>query len=87
MICIWNGIFYFSQVNYTGELQLKISKIQILKCIESYSLDPCHFFSAPGLSWQACLKMTSIKLELISDIEPYLFIEKGLIGGISIKTH
>ena len=47
------------------------------------SLDPCHYFSSPGLSWDAMLKMTEIKLEKISDIGKYLFIQKGLRGGIS----
>ena len=52
-------------------------------CLKYYGLDPCHYFSAPGLSWDAMLKMTNIELEKISDIEKYLFIEKGLRGGIS----
>ena len=52
-------------------------------CLDYYALDPCHYFSSPGLSWDAILKMTGIKLELISDIEMYLFIEKGMRGGIS----
>ena len=52
-------------------------------CLKFYRLDPCHFFSSPGLSWNAFLKMTGIKLEKISDIDKYLFIEKGLWGGIS----
>ena len=46
-------------------------------------IDPCHYFSSPGLSWDAMLKMTGVKLEKISDIDKYLFIEKGLRGGIS----
>ena len=52
-------------------------------CLKYYGLDPCQYFSAPGLSWDAMLKMTGIELEKISDIERYLFIEKGLRGGIS----
>src|SRR3989454_192059 len=56
-------------------------------CLEYYKLDPCHYFSAPGLTWDACLKMADISLELISDIDKYLFIEKGLRGGVSIITH
>ena len=52
-------------------------------CLKYYELDPCHYFSSPGLSWDATLKMTDGKLEKISDIEKYLFIEKGLRGGIS----
>ena len=46
-------------------------------------LDPCHYFSSPGLSWDAMLKMTEIELELISDVDMHLFIEKGMRGGIS----
>ena len=52
-------------------------------CLKYYRLDPCHYFSSPGLSWDAMLKMTGIELEKISDIDKYLFIEKGLRGGIS----
>ena len=52
-------------------------------CLKYYGLDPCHYFSSPGLSWDAMLKMTGVKLEKISDIDKYLFIEKGLRGGIS----
>ena len=45
-------------------------------CLKHYGLDPCHYFSSPGLSWDAMLKMTGAKLEKISD-------KKGLTGGIS----
>ena len=48
-----------------------------------YELDPCHYFSSPGLSWDAMLKMSEIELEKISDIDKYLVKEKGLRGGIS----
>ena len=52
-------------------------------CLKFYKLDPFHYFSYPGLSWDAMLKMTGVKLEQFSDIDMYLFIEKGLRGGIS----
>ena len=52
-------------------------------CLKYYELDPCHYFSVPGLSWDAMLKMTGAKLEEISNIDQYLFIEKGSRGGIS----
>ena len=52
-------------------------------CLKYYGLDPCHYFSSPGLSWDAMLKMTGKKLEKISDIDKHFFIEKGLRGGIS----
>ena len=38
------------------------------KCIEIHELDPAHFLSATGLSWQACLKKIEIELELLTDI-------------------
>ena len=52
-------------------------------CLQYYKLDPCHYFTSPGLSWDAMLKMTNIKLELITDIDMFQFIEKGMRGGIS----
>ena len=55
----------------------------IKTCLRYYELDPCHYFSFPGLSWDAMSKITDVKLEKISDIDKYLFIEKGLRGGIS----
>ena len=51
--------------------------------MEYYKLDPCHYFSSPGLSFDAMLKMAGVELELISDIDMHLFIEKGIKGGIS----
>ena len=41
-------------------------------CLKYYGLDPCHYFSSPGLSWNAIFKLTEIELELISDICIYL---------------
>ena len=51
-------------------------------CIETYKLDPAYFLSLPGLARQACLKGSKIKLELISDIDIILFLEKGIRRGI-----
>ena len=48
-----------------------------------YKLDHSHYFSSPGLSWDVMLKLIGVKLEKIIDIDMYLFIEKGLRGGIS----
>ena len=38
-------------------------------CLKYYKLDPCHYFTSPGLSWDAMLKMTGIKLELMTDVD------------------
>ena len=52
-------------------------------CLEYYKLDPCHYFTSPGLAWDSMLKMTDIQLELMTDIDMFQFIEKGMRGGIS----
>ena len=52
-------------------------------CLDYYELDRCHCFSSPGVSWDAMLKMTKIELNLISDTDVHLLIEKGMRGGIS----
>ena len=55
----------------------------IFTCLKYYGLDPCHYFSAPGLSWNAMLKMTGVTLEKISDPDKYMFFEQGMRGGVS----
>ena len=57
------------------------------KCIEIYELDPAHFLSVPGLAWQACLKKTKVELELLTDIDMLLMVEKGIRGGICEAIH
>ena len=52
-------------------------------CLEYYGLDPCQYFHSPELSWNAMLKVTGIELEVISDNDMYLFIEKEIRGYIS----
>ena len=52
-------------------------------CIDYYKLDPSHYLTLPGLAWDALLKMTNIKLDVISDYDIYLMIERGIRGGIS----
>ena len=52
------------------------------KCIEIYELDAAHFLSAPGLAWQACSKKTKVELELLTDIDMLLMVEKGTRSGI-----
>ena len=56
-------------------------------CFEKNQLDPVYFVSAPGLAWGACLKKTGVKLELITDHDMLLMIEKGIKSGICQATH
>ena len=56
-------------------------------CIKVYELDPAHFLSLPGLAWQACLKKTNVKLELLTDYDMLLMVEEGIRGGICHAIH
>ena len=51
-------------------------------CIKIYELDSAKFFSVPGLAWKAALKKSKVKLDLLTDIDMLLMIEKGIRGGI-----
>ena len=87
---VWNEFGLLSMGEY-HDLYLK-SDILLLTdvfenfrkaCQQYYGLDPAHYFTSPGLSWDAMLKMTETELELISDVDMFQFIEKGMRGGIS----
>ncbi|GFW21809.1 uncharacterized protein TNCV_1235341 [Trichonephila clavipes] len=52
-------------------------------CMKADNLDPVWYYTAPGLSWDSMLKFTKVKIELLMDYDIYLFIEKGIRGGIS----
>ena len=56
-------------------------------CLKNYGLDPVYYYTTPGLAWDACLKMTNIQLELLSDVNMLLMFEKGIRGGISIISN
>ena len=49
-------------------------------CIQQYGLDPAHYYTNPDLSFDALLKKTAAELELLTDYEQHLFIEKGMRG-------
>ena len=56
-------------------------------CLENYELDPAHYYTAPGLAWDAALKVTDVNLELLSDIDMLLMVEKGIRGGVSMISN
>ena len=64
-------------------IYLKISERLLKYC----KLNLCHYFTSPGLSWDAMLKMTDIKLELMTDIDMCQLIEKRTRGGISLTAN
>ena len=86
---IWNEFYLKNMGDYHDHYLKKdvllladVFRKFINTCLKFYGLDHCHYFSSPGMSWDAMLKMTSVKLEKISDNDKYLFIEKGMRGGI-----
>ncbi|XP_071640852.1 uncharacterized protein [Temnothorax longispinosus] len=52
-------------------------------CVASYGLDPAYYYTLPGFTWDAMLKHTCIKFELLTDIDMVMFIERGIRGGLS----
>ena len=56
-------------------------------CIEIYESDPNHFLSAPVLAWQACLKKTGVKLELLTNNDMLIMVEKGIRGRVCHAIH
>ena len=55
-------------------------------CIDNYGLDLLWYYTAPGLAWDAALKISGVELELIKDPNMYLMVENGIRGGISTIT-
>ena len=71
-------------MHYCLQMYLKIFRNM---CIKVHELDPAHFLIAPGLAWQACLKKTDVKLELLTDFNMLLMVEEGIRGGMCHAVH
>ena len=52
-------------------------------CLKHYKLDPAHYYTSPGLAWDACLKTTGQKLQLLHDYDMLMMFERGIRGGIT----
>ena len=78
-------LYLKTDICHLSDIFQKFSKF----AYETYELDPRHSYTLPGFSWQSMLKMTKIKLELISDPDMYLFLMDTIRGGISVcnKKH
>ena len=82
------GEYYDLYVQSDTSLPVDVFEYFRNMCLEIYELDPVCFVSAAGLAWQAMLiKKTEVKLELLTDYDMILIIEKGIRGGICQATH
>ena len=87
---VWN-MFELKTIGNYYDLYLKADVLLLTDvfekfidvCSEYYGLDLYHYFSSPGLSWDAMLKMNGVELEVISEVDMYLLVEKGVRDGIS----
>ena len=91
---VWK-VFKCKKFKDYHELYLKVDTLLLADifenfrntCMNTYQLDPVHYFTAPGLSFDSLLKYTKIKLDYIKDVDIQLFIKKGIRGGISTIVH
>ena len=82
-------------IKTVGDLYLKSDVLLLADVFESfrktcsqyYKLDPCHYFTSPGLSWDAMLEMTNFKLKLMTNVDMFQFIEKGMRRGVSYNAN
>lgn len=88
--CIWEK-FQIKTLREYSDLYLKTDVLLLADVFENfrdtchaiYKLDPAHYYTAPGLSFDAMLKYTDVKIELLTDVEMLMFVESGIRGGIS----
>lgn len=86
---VWNS-FKIKNIGEYTDLYLKCDVLLLCDVFEKframslhyYGLDPCYYVSSPSLSWDAMLLYTKVKLDLITDIEVYQMLEKGIRGGL-----
>ena len=77
-LCEYHDFYFKSDTLLLADVFENFRKM----CAGFYKLDSAKFLSAPGLAWQGALKKTKVKLELVTDIDWLLMVERGIRGGI-----
>ena len=75
----YHNLYLTSDILLLGDVFENFRK----RCLQYYILNPCHYFSSPGLSWDSTLKMRNIQLQPMTNVDMHQFIEKGMRGRIS----
>jgi hypothetical protein len=70
------------------DVLLFVDLFEQFRCVsmKSYEFDPAQYYTLAGMCWSACLEMSNVKLELLTDLEQYQMIEVGVRGGVSMIT-
>lgn len=87
---IWDS-FQIKNLGEYSDLYLKTDIILLadvfeqfrISCLNTYHLDPSHYYTLPGYTWDCMLKFTDCKLQIIKDVDMLLFVERGIRGGVS----
>ena len=87
---VWNGLNCQTIQDY-HDLYLKSDVLLLADvfekfrktCLKHYKLDPCHYYTVPGLAWDACLKKTKQELQLLTDYDKLMMFERGIRGGMT----
>ncbi|XP_050509169.1 uncharacterized protein LOC126886339 [Diabrotica virgifera virgifera] len=87
---VWEN-FNIKDLGEYSDLYLKTDVLLLADCFENfrkmcnrtYNLDPAHYFTLPGYTWDCMLKYTKCQLETLQDVDMLLFIESSIRGGVS----
>ena len=79
----YHDLYLKTDVNLLSDVFENVRNI----CLQQYTLDPANYYTSPGLSWDALLEKTNVNLELLTDYDMHLMIERGLRGGISMVSN
>ncbi|KAJ8911769.1 hypothetical protein NQ315_008821, partial [Exocentrus adspersus] len=93
---VWNAfkchtLAEYSDIYLKTDVLLLTDVFEVFRkvCQDTYQLDPCQFYTLPGLSWAAMMKYAKVKLELLTDIDMLHFTRRSIRGGVAgcIQRH